>query len=182
MKEKKEISWRSEMLEYIEMILGTICVVLLIFTFIARPAVVSGRSMVPTLHNGEQLIISKVMYQPKRGDIVVIAHPNMDEGEPALVKRVIATEGETVDIDFTTGEVRVDGVLLDEPYIDEPTLTPEDMTGPVTVPKGQVFVMGDNRNNSGDSRSAKYSTFDAEYILGRCVFRLTPFSKIGVVK
>lgn len=182
MSEKKETNWRNELLEYLEMILGTVGVVLMIFTFVCRPAVVKGRSMVPTLRDGEQLIISKVMYQPKRGDIVVIAHPNMDEGDPALVKRVIATEGETVDINFETGEVRVDGVLLDEPYINELTTEPEDMTGPVTVPPGEVFVMGDNRNQSGDSRSEKYGTFNKEYILGRCLFRLTPFSKIGVVK
>lgn len=171
----------NEVLEYAEMILSTVLVVALFFTFVARPAVVNGSSMVPTLRDGDRLIISKLFYEPKYGDIVVIPHPNMPAEEPALIKRVIATEGQTVDIDFDSGEVWVDGVLLDEPYINEATHDREDFEGPLTVPKGEVFVMGDNRNASTDSRSAMFGTFNKEYILGRCLWRVGPLDKMGRV-
>ena len=178
----KRDSWANEFFEYIEMIFATIMVVTLIFTFIVRPATVHGSSMVPTLENGDKLLISKLFYEPKQGDVVVIPHPNMTPEEPALIKRVIALEGQTVDIDFENGDVFVDGVLLDEPYINEPTYEQQDFEGPLTVPKGEVFVLGDNRNHSADSRSSVYGTFDKDYILGRCIFRFGPFDKIGSVK
>ncbi len=178
----KRDHWANEAMEYAELIVGTIAVVILVFTFLVRPATVNGISMYPTLEDGDRLLISKLFYTPKQGDIVVIPHPNMTPDEPALIKRVIALGGQTVDIDFDTGEVRVDGVLLDEPYINELTHEAEDMTGPVVVPEGQVFVMGDNRNHSGDSRSSVYGTFDEDYILGKCVLRMSPFGKFGRVK
>lgn len=172
----------NEVFEYAEMIFSTIVIVMLVFTFLIRPATVNGSSMYPTLKDGDRIMISKVLYTPKYGDIVVIPHPNMPEDEPALIKRVIALGGQTVDIDFETGEVKVDGVVLDEPYINELTFDEEDMTGPVTVPEGQVFVMGDNRNASTDSRSDMFGTFDEDYILGRCLFRMAPFDKFGKVE
>ena len=174
----KRDRWSNEIFEYAEMIFGTVIVVMLIFTFVIRPATVFGSSMYPTLKDGDRVMISKLFYTPKQGDVVVIPHPNMPDNEPALIKRVIALEGQTVDIDFESGEVRIDGVVQDEPYINELTHEPEDMTGPVTVPEGEVFVMGDNRNASSDSRCANYGTFDKDYILGRCLFRLNPFGKI----
>ena len=178
----KRDSWANEVFEYAEMIFTTVVAVMLIFTFVVRPAEVNGSSMYPTLEDGDRILISKLFYQPEQGDIVVIPHPNMPEDEPALIKRVIATEGQTVDIDFDEGIVYVDGVALDEPYTYEPTYLEEDFEGPITVPNGQVFVLGDNRNNSADSRDARYGTFDADYILGRCILRIGPFDKIGSVE
>lgn len=178
----KRDSIANEVFEYAEMIFTTIVVVILVFTFLARPAQVHGSSMVPTLKDGDRLLISKLFYEPKQGDIVVIPHPNMPPDEPALIKRVIALGGQTVDIDFETGEVTVDGVVLDEPYINELTHEQEDFEGPITVPEGEVFVLGDNRNASADSRCALYGTFDEDYILGRCILRIAPFDKIGVVE
>ncbi len=177
----KRDSWANEFFEYAEMIFGTIAAVLIIFTLLFRPATVNGQSMEPTLQDGDSLIISKVFYEPKQGDVVVIPHPNMDEGEPALIKRVIALEGQVVDIDPITGDVSVDGEILDEPYIAEPIEDLYDFEGPLKVPAGEVFVLGDNRNHSADSRVAQYGTFDEDYILGRCVLRIAPFDKIGSV-
>ncbi len=178
----KRDSWANEVLEYAEMIITTIAVVMVLFTFVIRSAEVFGSSMYPTLEEGERILISKLFYEPKQGDIVVVPHPNMPEGEPAIIKRVIALEGQTVDIDFETGEVWVDGELLDEPYINEPTYDEQDFEGPLTVPKGEVFVLGDNRNASTDSRSDIFGTFDKDYILGRCIVRIAPFDKIGSVE
>jgi len=178
----KRDSWANEVFEYAEMIFTTIAAVMLLFTFVIRPAEVYGSSMYPTLEGGDRLLISKLFYEPKQGDIVVIPHPNMPPDEPALIKRVIALEGQTVDIDFETGDVWVDGELLDEPYINEPTYDQQDFEGPLTVPKGEVFVLGDNRNASSDSRSAIFGTFDEDYILGRCIVRIAPFDKMGSVE
>lgn len=178
----KRDSWANEVFEYAETIFATIMVVMLVFTFILRPAQVYGSSMYPTLKDGDRILVSKLFYEPKQGDIVVIPHPNMPPDEPALVKRVIALEGQTVDIDFETGDVRVDGELLDEPYINELTHVQDDFEGPLTVPEGEVFVMGDNRNHSSDSRCALFGTFDEDYILGRCIIRIAPFDKIGSVE
>ena len=98
-----------------------------------------------------------------------------------MVKRVIATEGQTVDIDFAEGVVYVDGVALDEPYTSEPTNDREDFVGPVTVPEGYIFVMGDNRNASTDSRSNLVGMIRKEYVMGKSLFRIVPFGnfKIG---
>ena len=178
----KRDSWANEFFEYVEMIFATIMVVMIVFTFVVRPATVHGSSMYPTLEDGDSLLISKLFYEPKQGDIVVIPHPNMTPDEPALIKRVIALGGQTVDIDFETGDIWVDGQLLDEPYINEPTYEQQDFEGPLTVPEGEVFVLGDNRNHSSDSRSKVYGTFDKDYILGRCVVRFAPFDKIGSVE
>lgn len=135
--------------------------------------------MVPTLQDGDRLLISHLFYQPQYGDIVVITKPNEDRRP--YIKRLIATEGQTVEIDFEKGTVMVDGKLLEEPYINEPTHLQEGVTFPLTVPKGQVFVLGDNRNHSKDSRDSSLGTFDEGYILGRCLLRYFPFDTAGPV-
>ena len=125
-----------------------------------------------TLFHGDKMVVLDLPYTPKQGDIVVF---RKDEYKPeALVKRVIATEGQTVEIDFDKGIVYVDGVALDEPYTADYTYIPIDFSGVQTVPEGCVFVMGDNRNHSADSRSDKYGMIDTSKIVGRVVLPVLP--------
>ncbi len=157
---------------------AVVCVVL-IFTFFLRTAQVSGKSMLDTLQDQDRLMISRFFYTPRRGDIVVITKPNLDN-EP-LIKRIVATGGQTVDIDFEYGIVYVDGKALDEPYIKEPTNLKLDVQFPVTIPEGSIFVMGDNRNHSRDSRDSSIFTVDERYILGKVILRIMPFAGFGSV-
>ena len=154
-----------------------IIIIFVVFTFICRPTSVVGDSMVPTLHNGDWLITmpkSEYVY----GDIVVVTQPNV-HNEPRI-KRVIATEGQTVDINFASGQVFVNGVELNEPYINEETHTSSDVTFPLIVPEGKVFVMGDNRNRSSDSRSSGVGFIDTRYILGKAQLRVLPFGEFDI--
>ena len=178
--EKKKSSLR-EAVEYAESLAVVFVVMLLIFTFIARPATVDGESMMPTLQNGERLVISNLFYEPTAGDIVVLCGEADREEGKNLIKRIIATEGQTIDIDFEAGEVYVDGQKLDEPYILEPTYLDEGTEFPLTVPEGEIFVMGDNRNGSRDSRSLTVGTVKAEYIAGRVLLRFFPFDRFGKI-
>ncbi len=178
--EKKKSSLR-EAVEYAESLAVVFVVMLLIFTFIARPATVDGESMMPTLQNGERLVISNLFYEPTAGDIVVLCGEADREEGKNLIKRIIATEGQTIDIDFEAGEVYVDGQKLDEPYILEPTYLDEGTEFPLTVPEGEIFVMGDNRNGSRDSRSLTVGTVKEEYIVGCVLFRFFPFDRFGKI-
>lgn len=154
------------------------CVVaILLFTFFMRTTIVRGSSMVPTLEERDLVIVNRIYNQPKYGDIVVLRKASFME-DP-IIKRVIATEGQTVDIDFVEGIVFVDGEALDEPYVNALTNERESFTGPVTVPEGSVFVMGDNRNRSTDSRSVQLGCVDTRLIIGRAIFRIAPLNKIG---
>lgn len=170
---------RDDAFDWVFEIVLALVVLLLVFTFSVRTVDVFGKSMNPTLYQGEKLLINRLFYQPKRGDIVVVTKPCGDE---PLIKRVIATEGQEINIDFNLGEVYVDGVKLDEPYIMEPTRRQADMTFPQTVPEGCVFVMGDNRMNSKDSRWEVIGMVDERYIMGKVILRLTPFTKFGKVE
>ena len=172
--------------EWLEIIITAIIAVVIIFTFIFKVVTIEGGSMKETIHNGEKVIISNMFYTPKNGDIVVISR-NIDnsvdtESSAPIIKRIIATEGQTVDIDFEQGIVFVDGVALDEPYTRTPTNLKYDIEFPVLVDDGCVFVLGDNRNDSRDSRSSLIGDngmIDTRYILGKAVFRILPFDKIG---
>ena len=146
----------------------------LLFTFVIRLIGVDGHSMVPTLQDGDRLLGLNAMLDNdyEYGDIVVLRKDTFLE-EP-IVKRVIATEGQTVDIDFVSGAVYVDGELLEEDYINEPTYVEEGTEFPLTVPEGSIFVMGDNRNHSSDSRSSDLGTVDTRYVIGKAVFLLFP--------
>ena len=177
-----------------------LAIIALIFTFVVRLVGVSGSSMYSTFVDKDFLLLEgNVLYQtPMQGDVVVLNVPT-DAVSGPIVKRVIATEGQTVDIDFDLGLVYVDGAALDEPYTYEPTYNSFGTMGldyPVTVPEGSVFVMGDNRNNSLDSRAAAIGCVDKSRILGRALFILFPgrwtdnfgnviggrdFSRIGAV-
>lgn len=172
--------------EWLEIIITAIIAVVIIFTFIFKVVTIEGGSMKETIHHGEKVIISNMFYTPKNGDIVVISR-NIDnsvdeESSAPIIKRIIATEGQTVDIDFEQGIVFVDGVALDEPYTRTPTNLKYDIEFPVLVDDGCVFVLGDNRNDSRDSRSSLIGNngmIDTRYILGKAIFRILPFDKIG---
>lgn len=148
----------KNLLEWLDSIILAVAVLSLVFTFAARAIRVDGHSMDPTLHDQQLLIINSLPYQPSHGDIVVI-DAYTPHGQ-TLIKRVIGVAGDTIDIDFTTGTVYRNGEALDEPYTAEPTYTRLDMTFPVTVPEGTIFVMGDNRNNSLDSRRSDIGFVD----------------------
>ena len=172
-----------EIYDWVEIFVITISAVLLIFTFMVRIAYVDGPSMNNTLHDGEALVVSNLFYTPKQGDIVVFQDPDSSV-EGGVVKRVIATEGQEVDIDFEDWAVYVDGELIDEPYVnrvDRP-MRSYDVSFPVTVPEGEVFVMGDNRNQSNDSRASDIGCVDTRFIFGKVLFRIMPLSRFGTVK
>lgn len=158
--------------------MGAIIIIFILFTFLFRAVGVDGSSMVPTLHDGDWLAISGINFEPRRGDIVVVTQPN-DIHEP-LIKRIIAVGGETIDIDFVTHEVKINGETIDEPYIAQPTGRSFDVKFPLLIPEGFVFVMGDNRNNSKDSRASGVGVIDKRYILGKTRFRIFPFGSFKI--
>ncbi len=170
----------SEIYEWMQSLVSALLICVIIFAFLARIIGIIGPSMQPTFHDGDSVIITDLFYTPKQGDVVVLRKLSFQE-EP-IIKRVIAVEGQTVDIDFENGIVYVDDQPLSEPYTAELTLTPLDFDGKITVPENCVFVMGDNRNNSLDSRYAQIGCVDERYIMGKVMLRLLPIDKFGIVK
>lgn len=178
----EEPSAIKSLYEWIELFVYSFSVVLIVITFIARPSPVKGESMLNTLHDGDILVVSNLFYEPKQGDIVVFQSASTGYDEP-YVKRIIALEGQTIDINFDTWEVTVDGVVLDEYYVrtESRTMYGSSFDYPMTIPEGTAFVMGDNRNHSQDSRSAIVGCVETRFLLGRVIVRLFPFDKIGFV-
>ena len=180
--EPKEATGRAmarEICDWVEaLLMAAICVVLL-FAFVGRLSDVEGVSMRPTLERNDRLMITRMGRQPRQGDIVVVTLPPERHREP-LVKRVIATEGQTIDIDFIAGIVLIDGQEQYEPYIAEATMMGYDMRFPQTVPEGHIFMMGDNRNNSLDSRNTQIGMVDNRHVLGRAVYRVFPYGRAGI--
>lgn len=177
--------------DWIEILVHAIIGVVICFSFLFRIATIDGPSMMDTLQNGERVVITNLFYTPKAGDIVVISRNaensvyTMNDDNTPIIKRIIATEGQTVDIDFEAGIVYVDGIALDEPYTRTPTNVKRDVEFPVTVDEGCVFVLGDNRNDSKDSRWSdigNYGMIDTRYILGHAVYRVFPFDRIGKIE
>ena len=165
--------------EFISVIATSIVAIMLIFTFAFRIVGVSGPSMMNTLINGDWLIVSAFITEPERGDIVIITQPN-SFNEP-IVKRVIAVGGDTIDIDFDKATVSINGKVINEPYLGSPTTNDEHAWQyPLTLKEGQVFVMGDNRQHSSDSRSPDIGLIDENYILGQVLLRFSPISEFKI--
>lgn len=185
--EEKKKRLSEELFEWIEIFSSALITVILLFTFIFRLVTVEGPSMEHTLHAKDNLVISHLLYTPKQNDIVVIQVPNPAFTAP-IIKRVIATEGQKVDFDIENWIVYVDGVPLDEPYVnfEEGRVMANDSisldTLPITVEKGKIFVMGDNRNHSSDSRSSLIGQVDVRNVVGRVMIRIFPLNKFGLVK
>ena len=188
--EKKAVRGR-DLYDWVQALVSSVLAVVLLFTFVIRLMGVDGHSMLNTLQHGDRLLVlnSMLYHDYQYGDIVILRKESFTE-EP-IVKRVIATGGQTVDIDFAEGVVYVDGQVLEEDYIREPTYTAEGTEFPLTVPEGSIFVMGDNRNGSNDSRDYRLGTVDTRYVIGKAAFLAFPgpdsvtekrdFKRIGVI-
>ena len=178
--QEEPLTFSQLMLECAHDLAYILVVLLILFTFVARFVIVSGDSMFNTLADGDYLLLlnSPLCGELEQGDIVVASMSRFRNGE-AIVKRVIATEGQVVDIDFRAGIVYVDGVALEEPYTYTPTNVAEGMTFPLVVDEGCVFLMGDNRNESMDSRDPEIALVDTREILGKAIFLVFPGSGTG---
>ena len=189
-KEEQKIPGR-DLYEWVQALVCSVLAVVVIFTFGVRLIGVDGHSMVPTLQHGDRLLVLNSMFYDdyQYGDIVILTKETFLSAP--IVKRVIAVGGQTVDIDFESGSVYVDGKLLNEPYINELTFQEEGVEFPVVVPEGSIFVMGDNRNHSDDSRNSRLGTVDTRYVIGKAIFLAFPgpdvkteerdFGRIGVI-
>ena len=172
--EKQPDRLENSIYDWARSLITAVVGVVLLFTFLARLIGVSGPSMQNTLYTGDRILVLNSMFcdfQP--GDVVVVNAYNA-QLDDTLVKRIIAVGGQTVDIDFVTGTVYVDGEPLDEPYIKEPTYTTDGTTFPLTLAEDEVFIMGDNRNHSTDSRSTQLGPVKEGYIQGKALFLLFP--------
>ena len=175
-KAKRDASAGRDLYMNVRVLVGMMTVFVLMFTFVARIIVVSGESMENTLFNGDLLFVWSLGYTPKQGDVVVLTQESYQED--SIVKRVIATGGQRVDIDYDAGTVSVDGTILQEDYIKERMLLPGWGEGinHVTVPEGCLFVMGDNRNESADSRFPSIGIVDTRCVIGKGLVVLFPFN------
>ena len=171
----KKSEGTTSLYEWIHTLVFAVAVVVILLTFFVRLVDVSGTSMVPTLQSQDKVIVSNFFYTPKNGDIVVISH-GAEYSDP-IIKRVIATEGQTLSIDFETGAVIVDGKELKEDHIQGFTHE-EDGEIPKVIPEGKVFVMGDNRGVSLDSRSKEIGLIDKDDIIGKAQLVVFPFKSI----
>ncbi len=190
--EENKRTIKRDFYDWVASLAAAVLIITLTFTFVVRMMGVIGSSMYPTLVNGDRVIVlnSLLCGEYRRGEIVIARKESFSK-DP-IVKRVIATQGQTVDIDFETGEVKVDGEVLQEDYINDLTHLYEGITFPLTVPEGCVFVMGDNRNHSTDSRYTGIGPLSTKELIGKVKFVLIPgrdditnkrdFGRIGVVK
>lgn len=180
----KAEEFKQDLFFWLQALVMALVALIVLFTFVGRIISVDGPSMLPTLHDKDMLLLRSIGYTPKQGDIVVLTKDFDHYVDQPIVKRVIAVGGQTVRIDYEESKVYVDGVALNEPYINEKLmfrpggkLTIEELT----VPEGSVFVLGDNRNNSSDSRHYELGAIDNRYILGEAIMILLPFSDAGVL-
>ena len=192
-KKEKNYGWKKSLVLYLHDLIYMLMTILILFLLVFRVIVVSGDSMKMTLLDGDYLLLlSNTFYHnPEYGDIVVISKQSFDNGAP-IVKRVIATEGQMVDIDFAEGLVYVDGSILEETYINNPTVNDWGTEFPLTVDENCIFVLGDNRYVSKDSRDPEIGLIDQREILGKAIFLMMPgsdhgeepldYNRIGVIK
>ena len=181
--EKKEepLTLGQSLYSWLQAVAPVIIGIVLIFTFVGRLTPVSGDSMLPTLRDKDMMVVRHLGYTPAQGDVVVLTK-YFDNVTGPIVKRVIAVAGQTVEIDYGAGTVTVDGEPLSEDYTLEPMEQQSWQTiTSITVPEGEVFVMGDNRNVSNDSRNPDLGSVDVRYILGKAEFVLLPFHSVGAI-
>lgn len=173
--ETENLTWKQTLLLYLHDLIYMLAAIMIVFLLLFRMVVVSGPSMFGTLWDGDWLLVlGNVFYQnPETGDVIIASKDSFNYGEP-IVKRVIATEGQKVDIDFEAGVVYVNDVALEEDYTYTATNLQEGLEFPLIVSEGCVFAMGDNRNKSRDSRSPDIGLIDKREILGKAVFLIYP--------
>ena len=185
---------KADIYDWIEVFVSALAIVVIMLSFVLRIATVKGHSMERTLSDSQVVVMSNMFYTPAQGDIIVIQQ-NGGYFETPIVKRVIATGGQTLSIDFEKWEVKVDGNVIDESsyvYFRNTSMDVEEYysvydaylntNGVMTVPEGYLFVMGDNRNESSDSRSIYVGFVRESEVLGKVIFRMFPINKIGAVK
>ena len=196
-KENREVKedWRQSLLEWLQLLVVVLVVIVGVFTFVGSVIGVDGSSMYPTLHDKDLMLVQRIAYTPRQGDVIVLRKDGTF-GDEALVKRVIATGGQTVYIDYEANTVTVDGQVLDEFYLNyeydsaygsdfmavRGDLNPAYVDQNFTVPEGCVFVCGDNRNHSSDSRSDSLGLVDERYVIGRVLLVFFPFSHFGLIR
>lgn len=192
-KERDTRSWKQSTVLYVHDLMWMLLTVMVLFLIAFRVIVVTQNSMFSTLWDGDYLLLVSNLFsgKPEQGDIVVISKQSYENGKP-IVKRVIATEGQTVDIDFDSGIVYVDGAVLEEPYLQQRTNNSEGTVFPLTVEENCIFVLGDNRAVSLDSRSPQIGQIDRREVLGKAIFLMIPgthhgqylpdYSRIGMIK
>lgn len=190
---ERKLNWKQLVVLYLHDWLFLLIAIFLLFLLLFRVIVVSGDSMYATLWDGDYLLLlSNTFYhEPKYGDVVVISKESFDDGKP-IIKRVIATEGQTVDIDFDQGIVYVDGQALKEDYTHNLTTREEGTQFPLVVADDCIFVLGDNRGVSLDSRSQEIGQIDRREVLGKAIFLMLPgtnhneqprdFDRIGAIQ
>lgn len=179
--EKQSTNVKKEVISWILTLAISIGIVVLLNTFVVRVMVVDGNSMVDTLHHNDRILTTPLYTELSRGDIVVIHREN----DLPLVKRVIAVAGDTIDVDYNTGKVLLNGEAIDEPYLSEQMREPSYMGGntvlPLTVSEGHVFVMGDNRNSSLDSRAQTVGEVPVQNVFGKAFFRIWPLDALSTI-
>ena len=181
-KPEENLTMAQELYQTLQSLVWIVLAVIFLFTFVMLITMVDGASMENTLHDRNIVAVRSIAYTPKQGDIVVLTKESFREGQ-SIIKRVIATEGQTVDIDYSTSTVYVDGEALTEPYIKEYMRVPVfgDVVNHLTVPEGCIFVMGDNRNNSSDSRDPDIGVVDTRCVIGQAVAVVFPFSALKLL-
>lgn len=168
----------AEVYEWMDALIPALVIIVALFTFIFGRFTVKGDSMLPTLHNEDQLLTYHLFYTPKKGDIITTYQDKLNKN---IVKRVIATPGDSIKIDYDAGKVYVNNELLDESYTNTPTNLEANWNFPEVVPDNCVFVLGDNRNNSRDSRSKDVKFVKYEDITGRAILIWYPFNRIKLL-
>ena len=186
--QEEKVSFKMDLYYWVQALVMVLIGLILACTFLGRVITVDGDSMVPTLHDGNLLLLQSLGYTPQQGDVVVLRKPGFPppprETAP-IVQRVIAVGGQHVRVDYEANAVFVDGVALEEPYILQAMAAPfsdEMNVLDIVVPEGSIYVMGDNRNNSSDSRHQALGAVDTRYVLGRVLCVMFPFQDLGPVE